>query len=510
MTHRFLLPALCALVATTVGAHAQYTNGQNATAVLGQFNFSSNASSLTQSTFNGAAGTVVDASSGKIFVADTANNRILRFPATAASSNGAAAEAVFGQGSFSSNTTGASTLAAPSGIALDSSGNLWVADSGNNRVVMFPSAVTGNSTDAPSIYLGQPNASSTTAGTSQINLRGPNAVAVDSSGNLYVADSGNNRVVKFASAASLSTGAFATSVVGQSNWLASNATLSAGGLNNPSGLLIDSSNNLWVADSGNNRVLRFLPSSLSGVGPLPGATASGVLGQGNFTTNASATSANGLSNPVGLAIDQTGRLYVGDSANNRVVTFDGAASAANGSNATFVLGQTDFISSTTGLSAGTFNLPQGVAYLASTNQLFVVDTNNSRLLGFTRIPGLGIPNMAPKTPKVRAGSSRDFLINIVTSNATDSYKITITPASSTTSTAKFKFYVDGKQVTSAVNKGNYFTGQLTKGSTFSIAGLVQTQSTAKNKLRYNVKVQSTTSASSTASKNFAITVNPAK
>ncbi len=506
MSHRLLLPALCALFATTVAAHAQYTNGQNATIVLGQFNFSSGSPSVSQSTFDAPSAVVVHTATGKLFVADTNNNRILRFPASAASSNGAAAEAVFGQASFSTNTTGASALTAPRGLALDGSGNLWVADSGNNRVVMFSSAVTGSSTDTPALYLGQPDASTTTAGTSQLVMSNPGGVAVDSSGNLFVADTDNNRVLRFTSAVSLSTGAPASAVLGQINWLANNATLTSAGFSAPEGVIIDSSSNLWVADTSNNRVLRFASSSSLGTG----AAASSVLGQGNFTSSASATSQNGFSGPTGLAMDPSGRLYVADTNNNRVVTFDSAASLANGANATFVLGQSDYITSNAGLSAGLLDLPQGVAYIPSTNQLFVADATNNRLLGFTRTPGLGIASMSPKTPKVRAGQTRDFLITITGSQATDTYRITITPATATKSVAKFTFFVDGKQVTSAVTNGNYVTALLTKNSTLQIAGIVKTQTTAKNKLNYNVKVVSTTSSASASSRNFAITVTQPK
>ncbi|MFZ3213647.1 MAG: hypothetical protein WA188_19250 [Terriglobales bacterium] len=104
----------------------------------------------------------------------------------------------------------------------------------------------------------------------------------------------------------------------------------------------DSAGNLWVGDSGNNRVLQFMPPFANGM------SATLVLGQASFTTSAAATTQSGLSAPFGIAFDSSGALVVADSGNNRTLLF--TPSFSNNQNAAFVIGQADF---TTGTAATT-------------------------------------------------------------------------------------------------------------------------------------------------------------
>src|SRR5690606_21140453 len=114
---------------------------------------------------------VVADSSGGLFIADTNNNRVLYF-----SSGSTTASRVYGQPDFTSNTVGtsATSLKAPNGVALDSSGGLYVADSNNHRVLYFPNG----STTASQVY-GQSDFTSSSAGTSATSLRSPSGVALD-------------------------------------------------------------------------------------------------------------------------------------------------------------------------------------------------------------------------------------------------------------------------------------------------------------------------------------------
>jgi sugar lactone lactonase YvrE len=127
-----------------------------------------------------------------------------------------------------------------------------------------------------------------------------------------------------------------------------------------------------VADTNNHRVLRFDSGS---------GNASGVLGQGNFTDNASATTQNGMFNPQSVFVDAAGRLWVADTANHRVLRFDGAAAKANGANADGVLGQPNLTSGGAGMDQKGMVQPRGVAGDAA-GRLYVADTNNNRVLWF--------------------------------------------------------------------------------------------------------------------------------
>ena len=245
-------------------------------------------------------------------MADQGNNRVLYYPAGSTT-----ATRVYGQlGSFTTNTQNnggisANSLSAPYGVALDSSGNLYVADAGNCRVLFYPAG----STTAMGVYNLDGSFTDDSCGTTANSFSFPGAVALDSSGNLYVADEGNNRVLFFLSGMTTATrvyGQLGSFTTGTQN----NGGISANSLNLPLGVVVDSSGNLYVGDYNNNRVL-FYPSGST--------TATRVYGQlGSFTTHTSnngGISANSLFNSIGVALDSSGNLYVCDYSNQRVLLY---------------------------------------------------------------------------------------------------------------------------------------------------------------------------------------------
>jgi hypothetical protein len=314
-------------------------------------------------------------SSGNLYVADDANSRVLFYP-----SGSTSATRVYGQGgSFTTNNyyngaVSANSLANPFGVALDSSGNLYVADAGNNRVLFYPSG----STSATRVY-GQGGSFTTNTpnngGISANSLDHPFGVALDSSGNLYVADAGSNRVLFYPSGSTT-----ATRVYGQggsfTTGTANNGGVSANSLYVPFGVPLDSSGNLYVADDANSRVLFY---------PAGSTTATRVYGQGgSFTTNTTnkgGISANSLYDPDGPTLDSSGNLYVVDTYNSRALFYPSGSTTA-----TRVYGQGGSFTTNTanngGISANILSYAPIAVALDSSGNLYVADTGNNRVLEY--------------------------------------------------------------------------------------------------------------------------------
>ncbi|CAF4468004.1 unnamed protein product [Rotaria sp. Silwood2] len=193
----------------------------------------------------------------------------------------------------------------------------------------------------------------------------PNALAVDSSNALYVVESAQNRVQKYVFGASNNS----TTVVGQMNG-ASGSTSDF--LNGPSDVAVDSSGNVYVLDKLNNRVQLWNSGASNGT-TVAGFRASNwtlIAGSANGVAGSSSTM---LNTPMGLTLDPSGNIYVTDSLNHRIQFF------ANQSNGTTIAG----ITGAAGSSATQLNIPQGVA-LDSQLNLYVADLGNDRVQKFSR------------------------------------------------------------------------------------------------------------------------------
>jgi hypothetical protein len=244
-------------------------------------------------------------------------------------SSGMAASLVFGQnGSFTAglpNNGGVSrnSLNEPTGLALDALGNLYVVDYNNSRVLEYDVPLTTDRT-ADRVF-GQPDFTSrapNNGGIGATSLLLPRSVALDTQGNLYVADSSNNRVLVYA--APLTTDRAADQVFGQPDFTSNtsnNGGLSGASLFYPAGLTLDGAGNLYVADNGNHRVLEYKQALSSN------HVADRVFGQPNFISGAEnngGVSAHSLFYPYGVALDTQNNLYVADMFNNRVLEYDWA------------------------------------------------------------------------------------------------------------------------------------------------------------------------------------------
>jgi NHL repeat len=356
------------------------TRSLEASVVYAQPDFTTHTLYATgQDTLKNASSIAAD-NHGGIFVADYGNNRVLHFPAAVGTGAGPAADHVYGQPDFTSNAThaGASGLNYPHGVAADPNGGLYISDMFNNRILHYsPSSI-----NADRVY-GQPDFVTTRSNSWGLNARSlsqPQGLAVDSTG-LYVADSANNRVLHYPIGSVIADRVYGQGTPGnsQANLTSNISGNGSTGLDNPRDVAIDSTG-LYVADSGNNRVVHYV---------LGNAIADRVYGQPDFMT-ASVLANQGLTNPTAatlnkptqVALDAAGGLYVADRNNNRVVYYSSyTQTGANGPEAVRVLGQMGFTTSGSSTTASSFHGPGGVAVDTSGN-VFVLDIFNQRVLKF--------------------------------------------------------------------------------------------------------------------------------
>ncbi|TGL86904.1 hypothetical protein EHQ68_16600 [Leptospira congkakensis] len=269
---------------------------------------------ISENSLNSVRGLALDDSEG-LYAVDTASNRVLYFPR-----NSNTPTRVYGQSNFTTGTAGttsATSLYSPLSVHAAPDGGVYISESGNIRVLYFPP----NSTVATRVY-GQPDFSDNVPGNSNVKMTGPYGITMDSEGGLFVVDSGNNRVLYFPAGSTT-----ATRVFGQPDFITVTSGSLATNLNNPNWVALDQSENLYVADTGNNRVLIYPKSTASA-----GIAAVAVLGQFNSLTcnlanndgtctTAGVISAKSLSSPSGIYFNQFGQLYIADRGNNRVLAF---------------------------------------------------------------------------------------------------------------------------------------------------------------------------------------------
>jgi tripartite motif-containing protein 71 len=263
--------------------------------------------------FDDPYGIAVD-SSGNLYVADTFNNRVQKFDP---------------DGKFITNWGGKGTgdgeFDMPYGIAADIGGNLYVADAGNGRIQKF---------DTNGKFITKWGSE----GTGEGEFMEPYGVAVDSSGNLYVTDTFNNRIQKFDP-----DGKFIT------NW--GGKGTGDGEFDMPYGIAADSGGNLYVADAGNGKIQKFDTN-----GKYITKWGSKGTGEGDFME------------PYGIAVDIGGNVYVTDTFNNRIQNFN--------SNGKFITSWGSY-----GTGEGDFKGPHGIAVDSGCN-VYVADTHNSRIQKF--------------------------------------------------------------------------------------------------------------------------------
>jgi uncharacterized protein (TIGR03437 family) len=248
-----------------------------------------------------AAGLAVD-NVGNLYIADTSTSRIRKV------SPSGIINTLAGNSTFGYSGDGGPAISAqlnyPAGLAGDSVGNLYVADSGNGRVRKVSptgiiTTVAGNGTCCNSLGDGGPATSA--------QLNGPVSVAIDGTGNLYIADSGNYRVRKVSPTGIITTVAGNGTCCGN---FGDGGPATSAQLDVPESVAVDSTGNLYIADSGNYRVRKV---SRSGeITTIAGNGVGAYSGDGGPATNAQ------LYQPMGLTVDGAENVYVADYRNSAV------------------------------------------------------------------------------------------------------------------------------------------------------------------------------------------------
>ncbi len=389
----------------------------------------------------------IDPVNQKLFISDSLNNRVLRYSNYDSFKIGQAAEAVFGQPNFESNSPATTELGMkrPCGIFFDQQGRLWVADTGNDRILMFENA-SGPNANQPDKVFGQPDFITSNLSRDRWVPKDPSSfldepadVCMDSSDRLWVADTYNNRVIWFnLVSAKPRVGGRADGELGKAvpydfNDFRGPAEIEdKTQLRFPSSVAVAKNGTLFVADPRYQRILRFENPTTA-----VGAIATGVFGKINFfipryyfynyfinlpdTTPAEQK----LSNPGGLTVTADNNLWVNNNGRlviqykNALTTSSPAASIVVGApdiNSSYQVDAYEAFAGKRRFDNQFYNHPS--TYVDAAGRLLVTDTNSNRVLRFSE------DKVKPRAKKLRLNAERrgknKFLLTI-TGEVIDDY-----------------------------------------------------------------------------------------
>jgi uncharacterized protein (TIGR03437 family) len=325
-----------------------------------------NGGAATSAELNSPAGVALD-SAHTLYIADELNHMLRQV-----ANQTQVIETVAGNGTAGySGDKGQATAAeldSPLGVVVDSSGNFYIADSVNNVIRMVTpgdiiTTVVGDNALGAGFY-GDGGAPLNAA------LSGPSGLAMDAAGNLYIADTGNSRIRKVSFTANTIETIAGSSNVGYTGD-GNPATIAE--LNSPRGLAIDSSGNVYIADSGNH-VIRMISAITQKISTVAG---NGTLGYNG--DNIAATSAE-LNYPLGVAVDTAGNLYIADSqnfrirmvTNNVITTIAGTGQPGYGGDGYYA-------------TIGLMTFPSALVVDPSTGNVYVADSGSNAVRLLTKV-----------------------------------------------------------------------------------------------------------------------------
>ena len=296
-------------------------------------------------------------SSGNLFIADTSHQCVRRVDAVTKIMTTVAGDGFIG---FNGDGTTSSRLNNPHDVAVDSVGNLFIADESNDRIRRVDAVTKIITTVAGTGVFGF---SGDDGPATSAQLNGPDGIAVDSSGNLFIADSFNNRIRRVDAVTQIITtfagnGEFRTSGDGGSATSAE--------IKRPIDLAVDSSDNIFFVSRSSHRVRRV--DGVTNIITTVAGTTQGFLGDGGRATIAK------LADPHGIAVDPAGNIFITDHSNQRIRMVDtsGIITTVAGT------GSKGFSGDGSPATSAELNFPVGVA-VDSAGNLFISDRDNGRI-----------------------------------------------------------------------------------------------------------------------------------
>ncbi len=329
----------------------------------GVASFSGDNGPAKSATINFPRGLQVD-NAGNIYVADTGNDRIRKIDAVSGNITTVAGN---GKRDFNGDNglATAASLNFPTSVAIDNQGNIFITDTGNNRIRRVDAqtgvitTVVGNGT----FGFGGDNGQAINA-----SLAFPGSVILDGAGNILISDTVNGRVRIVNNAGIINT------IAGSDVTIGDNGSAIKASLNNPYSIVLDSNGSMFIADANNNRI-RKIDGATGIISTIAG---SGLLG---FNGDGGPAKAARLSTPLGVALDSNGNVIISDSFNNRVRLVDSSGNiktiAGNGT-LTFSGDGGPAINAGLNLIGISFGIGGGVATDSSGN-IYVADSNNNRI-----------------------------------------------------------------------------------------------------------------------------------
>ena len=394
MLRRFIIAL--AIIVFTQAASAQIIDTVAGNGLRG---FSGDGGPATDAKLSFPTGVALDGS-GNLFIADQEIHRIRRVDAVTGIITTVAG---FFFAGFNGDGIAATSarLWVPTRVALDGSGNLYIVDKDNQRIRRVDAGADGQVTGAPDETI------TTVAGTgiagfsgdgglaTSSRLRFPRGVVVDGSGNLFIADAGNHRIRRVDNSTGIITTVAGTGIAGFSGdgGLATSARLSS-----PRGVALDSSGNLFIADR-DNHIIRRVDADTGIITTVAGNGSCCFNGDGIAATSA------WMHFPSGVVVDGSGNLFIADRVNNRIrrvdAGADGLVTGAPDETITTVAGNGnlgfngDGIAATSAWMANTFDVA-----MDGSGNLFIADSFNRRIRHVLVIPVNSSPTVAVLTALV--------------------------------------------------------------------------------------------------------------
>ena len=312
----------------------------------GEKGYSGDGGTAVEARLNGPRGVAVDGS-GNLYFADRGNRRIRRVDASGTITTVAG----IGESGYSGDggPAAGAWLHTPEGVTVDGAGNLYIADTWNDRIrrVDVSGTITTVAGTGESGYSGD-GGPATAAW-----LYHPRGVAADGLGAVYIADTGNYRILRLDPLGTLAT------IAARLGW--------------PSGVAVDGAGSVYIADAWNRRILRLDPSGT--------ITSVAGTGQGGFSGDRGPAVAAQLYWPRGVAVEGAGNLYIADTENHRIrrVDVSGTLTTIAGT------GQAGYGGDGGLAAAAQLNFPTGVG-VDESGKVYVADSRNHRIRVLTRLP----------------------------------------------------------------------------------------------------------------------------